>query len=435
MELWRLTEEVSQLVRSKAADPDTLSKIHGLFTEIAESSYSPDAFGERFEVALALAFLGWRQAFRLNLEEEAQYWIRVSDGLVSEQTADVERLESFLSLPNTEKTPELCSSFLESPLDVFLSLSILRRDRLATPLRVIASAEAIWKYLRDSPVAASWSEAAMFMAETAWLIAAIYRMLGRRSEAREWLAIAKARVKRLPNGSVLRNKLHLVSALKHMQEHRHRRLLGRLSRLRVKFTDFGMYTEAISCRFATACVKKIVGENELAYREYTDLLSECRETSLQSVVSAVLANMASLDEVNGAAAATREAQKESIERAVEAGDLLGLSCALVFVAESNHRRGDFAESARLFGIAAKLCIPIGARYWQAYFKVLEAEAFVAGGRLGIALQSLSVAVPLIRQEEMVAVGVHALKLLSDIAARSTEGRELLMHLMSEVTPK
>ena len=203
----------------------------------------------------------------------------------------------------------------------------------------------------------------------------------------------------------------------------------------MKFTDFGMYTDAICCRFASACFKKIVGENEVAYREYIDLLAECRETSLQSVVSATLMNLAVINEVNGATAAARDAQKESIERAVEAGDLLGLSCALVSVAESNLARGDFAESARLFGIAAKLCIPIGARHWQAYFKVLEAEAFIAGGRLGIALQSLSVAVPLIRQEELLAVGVHALKLLSDIAARSTDGRELLMHLMSEVTPK
>lgn len=434
-ELWRLTEEVSRLICSTATDPDMLSRIQGLFTEIAETSYPPDAFGERFEIALALAYLGWRQAFRLGREEEAQYWIRVSDGLVSEQTADVERLESFLSLPNTEKTQDLCSSFLESPQDVFVSLSILRRDRLIKPLRVIAAAEAIWKYLRGSPVVAGWSETAIFLAETAWLIAAAYRMLGRRTESREWLAVAKARVKRLPCGSALRNKLHLVSAVKHMDEHRHRQLLERLRRLRMNFTDLGMYVEAISCRFAIAWVTKIVGENEAAYREYVDIVAECRETTLQSLVSMALMNLAVIDEANGARAAARDAQKESIERAVEAGDLLSLSCALGSVAESNFARGDFAESARIYGVAAKLCIPFGTRYWQAYSKVLEAEAFIAGGRLGMALQSLSVAVPLIRQEEMVAVGVHALKLLSDIAARSTDGRELLMQLMSEVSPK
>jgi len=203
----------------------------------------------------------------------------------------------------------------------------------------------------------------------------------------------------------------------------------------MKFTDLGMYPETISCRFAIACVKKIVGENEVAYREYTDLLAECRETSLQSVVSGTLMNLASINEINGAMAAARDAQKESVERAVEAGDLLALSCALASVAESNFARGYFAESARLYGAAAKLCITFGTRYWQAYWKVLEAESLIAGGRLGMALQSLSVAVPLIRQEDMVAVAVHALKLLSDIASRSTDGRELLMQLMSEVSPK
>ena len=136
-------------------------------------------------------FLGGAKRFGWSLEEESQYWIRVSDGLVSEQTAEVERLESFLSLPNTEKTQELCSSFLESPLDVFVSLSILRRDRLVTPLRVIASAEAIWKYLRDSPAALVGLRQRHLWLETAWLIAAIYRMLGRRTESREWLASQK----------------------------------------------------------------------------------------------------------------------------------------------------------------------------------------------------------------------------------------------------
>ncbi|MDQ6893367.1 MAG: hypothetical protein M3167_11905 [Acidobacteriota bacterium] len=427
---WRITDEISLMLRERLPDGGALRRVGELFDELAHQSLPHDTLGERNEIGANLAFLGWRTSYLLGYEKESQQWIRIGDLLVSEAGADFERLEAYLYLPERQKSKELSRTFLSTSLDLFLSLAILRRDRLRKPLAVIAAAENIYGWVTSRPVQAS-GELAFFAGEAAWLVAAVSRMLGRRAELSTWLHLARKQLRRMSSREGFRARLHLVTAMKHLIDHRHRHLVSRLQIIKRDLLSLGMYHEGTICRLAIAEVTKLMGGSGPACAKYREIATECHRSSMTSVAAISFANIAQFHTERGEEEPARAAHAEALEIG-DPTDLLTLSSVVLSIASSEVAFGRIAEGARLYEVAAQISERIGARYWHAYARVLEAEALVSVGRFASALEALAIAVPVIRKERMAVEGMHAMNLLSRIASSSAECGELVFDLIAQV---
>ena len=102
------TSRIAELLRRSGTSLGLVQEAGTLFDEVAATSVPPDVLGEKFEIAAIAGFIAWRGAYLLNQEYEAQQWIRISDSLAVESTAERERLEAFIYRGDTSE--QLCTT-------------------------------------------------------------------------------------------------------------------------------------------------------------------------------------------------------------------------------------------------------------------------------------------------------------------------------------
>lgn len=409
-ELLQISYEVQDLVGREAPDPLCSHRSGLLFDRVASKSFGPDQFGERYEIAAILAYIGWRHAYAAGNETEAEDWCKVTDSLVWEESIEFQRLDAFLSLPSSEKTSTLAQSLLASAFDLFLSLAILRRDRLRRPLSVINAASWIHRWLSSEAVTIDHSEQTYFCAVSSWIVASGCRLLGRGRQAKLWLAIAKRDRRALTGGEASRVRLQLLTLLDDRERHRYRHLQSRLISLKERCLRIGLYRESLMCRFASAMVARVLGTDDLGLREFEDLYRESRDTIHSSLAGTSLAIVNGIRAEQGVPLKDADLW-EAVEIVKASGDLAIVPSAIAHIAGTYSSLGKPAEAARLFEIAASQLELFGAEYWYAYTRLLLADALVAIGRFREALTALLVAIPILEEEDRGVEAVHALNLL------------------------
>lgn len=417
--LWNLSEKASSLLEADDADSVVLRDAGELFDKLASMRFEPDLFGERYEIAISLATVGWKQSYVHGNEPEAQAWLRISDSLIAQPMTEVDRLESFLYLDEGQKSDDLYSAFQSSSADVFLSLCILRRDRMIKARQVILAATGLHRWLAKQSLFAS-SIGAFFLTESAWLCASGFRFLGTTRECRFWLAVARRNCRRMRCQEAIRLKLQFVAAVEHRDLHRHRRLSERFATLTTRFQSLGMYREALTATFCLAVTRKMAGDVAVM----DDLITLFRETRYgmtQSIAAMAIANAADMLTDEADDSFVERCHRDALTLAYESSDVTMIASVLLVIADHQRRRNRASQAIRLFERAADLFELAGSVRMHAYCKIVLAEALVSENRTDEALSALLIAIPVVERESLYPEAVHAAKLLSAIPGRFAPG--------------
>lgn len=427
----RFSLAVHDLLKAEEANAGILRRASSLFDELASTSFPQDWFGERYEIAMNLAFIAWKHSLLLGDEEGFLEWLNVADSIATEELADLNRLEEFLYLPEYQKSVSLYATFLGSSLDLFLSVAILRRDRLRKPPQVIEAAIGIYEWLRTRSSNMT-EEDAFFRTEATWLVTGALRMLGRMSETRKWLAIAKHERRTMQLGRAARLKLQVVSLLLNRERHQYRKLGMRLNLLIDRCLSLGLYREALSCRYALATTEKIQGKGEIAYALFDRLFAETESTIYGSIAGLSLGNIATRMAADGLHNQAEHAFEDAIDLIRATGDSVNLGSLIMEIADTQLGYGHRREAIQLFEMASDYYVRAGSGYWTAYAKIWSAQLLLDAGCLIEALKALSIAFPLVKRESMGPEGVHAMHLLNKIASRSDARKGPIVELIAAI---
>lgn len=429
--LLQISEEVRELLVADFPQSLRLERTHQLFDLIAGTPWKPDHFGEKHEICSLLCFIAWRHASALGLESEAQEWLRTADLLASENFAAAESLESFLFLDRSQKTPALVLSFLGTAFDLFLAVSILRRERLASPMRVVERAVEIYEWLSGTQLDyLPTVERAFFLGEFAFLAAAIYRPLGRRREQKRWLSIARSHFRSAPANRPLRLKVLALRLIASRDAHQAvaRHLASTSERLRA----FGMYHEALSCRLGIALVDKIFGRNSEALLSLRAIAEECESSSEQGVLAAALSNIAEIHCLREEQDEADLALAKALAAAEVAADPVVKASVWSCIGAVNVHRRLFSNAVPALLRSLEHLVAVGCSSWLGYARILLAEALVEAGAARDACEQLLLAIPILRRENMIPEGIHALKILGVLAAYDGDGRENIREMICEI---
>ncbi len=418
---WRPTRDdvddlsvfIGECLNESRADRDLLQKISVWFDRVAEACWPPDKFGERHEVCSALSFLAWRHSSGSGMEVESQAWLRISDQLAFELSVESETLSGFLFLPRGVRSADLEALFLDRPIDIYLGLAILRRERGRRPLDVLKVCMELYdSLLKRESRGSSETERAFFLGEFASLAASLWRVIGKRNECASWLGLARQQFVRADANKPLLAKVQLIEAVETYGSHHYEKTEKELAALATVLCHFEMPRETLLCKLILAMQLKDRGENALAAPMLAEIVTDWRDTSEQACFSTAASGLAELRLAENDAPQAAELAVEALFAARASGDRHVEASAWSFIAVL-HR--DAANSE-----AAVCCLETSIRLFEeapsvrmaAYLRVFLAEVLIENRRYSEALDQLLAAVPGIQSENMIVVGVHALKLLS-----------------------
>lgn len=97
-----------------------------------------------------------------------------------------------------------------------------------------------------------------------------------------------------------------------------------------------------------------------------------------------------------------------------------VSLALASLAEFKFERQEFSDSIAFASAAVANADHEKGSTYAAYFRVYLADALLADGQVGEAKKNLIEAIPVLRESQMVAETIHALKLLRDVETKILE---------------
>ena len=423
-ELLRISEEIRELMVARPSTSEALDRAARLFDMLAAATWPRDLFGERYEVCMLLSFVAWRHASTLKLERESQEWLRVADTVAVEHSVASDSLAAFLYLPESAKSVRLYSAFLLGSADIFAALAILRRDRTRRPNRCIEVSMSIRSWLlQGTGSSCPHEEREFFLGELAFLTASIQRAVGKRSSSSYWQGIARTHFRNIPANRPLRLKVYALRLLGERDMHRLRALQPRLISISNQFGELGMYHEQLCARVALAFVQKARGENDSALASLLELSNECRLSSEQGILAVCLGNAAEIYGLRDDRHRSVGIFQEALAAAFLSGDPLveGSVWSNVGSQELFCGRAHNAVSALEKSLG---CYQRGgAGSWIGYIRIMLGEALISADRVEDGREQILLAVPVIRRENMIPEGIHALKLLGVLAARLSDRRD------------
>ncbi|MEO8431571.1 MAG: tetratricopeptide repeat protein [Acidobacteriota bacterium] len=409
-DLEALSREIRKLMLAPAPDAKVLSRVRLMFGEFKLLSWPPDPLGERVDIGIALSYLGWRHSALLNLASESQAWIRSADEWSRQSSAVVDLIDEGL-VEAAEGTEQSIASLLPTGVDVFSAITLLRLKRNE---RVAACLPLFCNWLASAELNISDTEKSLLLAEASCLTAARFRLLGPGKDVRAWIATARRSLAGAPAAGPIRAKIHLIAITQDEQLHRYRRLMARCRALEARCDRYGLLREVLLCRLIAALIKKHRGHTGEALERLSALLSDDRLDAFPDIKCTALANKGELLEQEG----DHEPAKTLLSDAVIcAPDSMSLASALGHIGWVELEAGRPEKAIPWFRNSLRLRESRNAWYWIAYSRLLLAETLMAVGILEEARDLLISALPLTRQESMVAEEIHTVKLLKDISER------------------
>ncbi len=409
-----LSQSARELLDMPVPSPATATRSASLFEFAGDALWLSDEFGERYEVCALFAFVSWRNAAACGLERESQEWLRIVDRMVAEEAVAFECLSTFLYLRDDAVTPNLESHFLEKPEDIFLALSILRRDRYRRPNAVIAAATGVYRRLEKRGPRAIEGETQFFLGEAALIAGGLERIRGHRRTASKWLEAALAHFAFCPASEPLIAKAKLTLAVLARDVHEYEESKRWRAGLLDRFVSWGMAKEAGTLVLVEALILKDRGATGEARLKLTRLAAELRLTSERSLLAAVLGPLGQLECDAGERDSGLRLLHEALELSTGNGDLHTTSSMCMMLGECEAARGEQSRSIRWFEAALAAAESAECSLQLAYFRVFVADQFLALSMKDEARALLMLAIPLLRDGEMIPESIHAIKLLQTI---------------------
>jgi hypothetical protein len=184
-----------------------------------------------------------------------------------------------------------------------------------------------------------------------------------------------------------------------------------------------MYHEQLCARVALAFVQKARGENDSALAALLELSNECRFSSEQGILAVCLGNAAEIYGLQDSRRRSVGIFQEALAAAFLSADPLVQGSVWSNVGSQEL----FCGRARSAVIALEKSLSCylrgGAGSWIGYIRIMLGEALISADRFEEGREQILLAAPVIRRENMIPEGIHALKLLGVIAARSSDRRD------------
>lgn len=411
-ELNKLSVDIGQWLIDFRPDADLFRAVSARFDLVAQASWPIDRYGERYEICSALAFLAWRHASALGLAIESQAWLRISDLLSEEPSVEgISREASLFSEDEESKDAERL--LLNNPLDVYVVLSLLRRERNRKHAAVLECAMRLYDRLtRRAPNGSSDGENAFFLGEFAFLAATIWRMTGNVRERRDWLTRAHSHFAQANSNEPLLLKIRLTEASEAFDFHRYEAVKNETADILLLLESFEMSRELLLCKLVSALALKMRGDNTNAGAKLAQLVSEWRNSSEKHCFSIAASSLAEIRSFENESTQAAELAAEALIAAREYGDRCAEAAAWTFISTLHRDEGNVEACISALITSKEIYEEVPSQRHAAYVRVVIAEVLIENRRWLEAVRELLGAVPVIRSENMIAEGVHALKLLS-----------------------
>lgn len=410
-----LARSARELLNAPVPSSSAASRAAHLFDVAASSIWPLDEFGERYEVSALLAFVGWRNAAASGLEGEAQEWLRMADMIVGEEAVGFECLTSFLYLPDEGVTAKLESRFLAKPEDIFLSLSILKRDRYRNPSGVVTAASRLYRRITNEQMpGVTESETQFFLGEAALLAGGLARVVGSRRTASAWLIAALDHFGRCPSNQPLIAKVKLSLATLARDFHEYDESEQWRHGLLDRFLDWGMAREAFTFRLLEALILKARGATDGARKELSSLADDLRHAWEPSLLAAVLGPLGELACKSGDYESGLKLLHEALLLASNNGDSPTGSSICLMIGECEAARGQRAQAVEWFNAGMAAAESGGCSLQLAYFRVFVADEMVASSQNDEARTLLRLAIPVLKEQKMIPESIRAIRLLQTI---------------------
>lgn len=415
--LLTLSRTIASLKVATVPDSDVLKVTEDMFDRLANRGWKVDSFGERLELCLELAFLGWRQAAQLGLDSQVLEWMRVSDLLVGEESVAVDVLANFLYLPDSAKSRKLTEQFLGGAFEVFLSLAILRRDRNRVQLHVFRVASWLYHFISSRSAQDFKSgEKEFFLGEAAFLCTTIARGLGFHRTQEIWSRVSRTNFRQIPFARRVRLKLLCVRLHGLRDKHRMRNVLRWAERIIRALDENGLHYESLGCRIAVAFVYKTTGETHVAGALLREIVEECRSSTYRGYLAICLGNLSEILFSDGRIEESAAAIDEALEEGSASKDSMVLASVFGNIGTIRSLEGRQTRAFEAFREAIFHYASVGAVRWAAYYRVIVAEILLESGEWEAARRELGKAVPVLREENLTQEMVHAVRLLQSIPA-------------------
>jgi len=414
------------------ASPETLAWCEKRFDEIMSVTPRSDFFGERIELGLLLAFVGWSQSSRLELEESAEQWLRVAISLVGEPSTCAEVIDSLVRLPSGKITFSLLQRFVGKASDLFLTIALLRRNSNRMPRECREVAIAIHDWLLAAGSGRYGPESGRLLVEIAFVVAGMSRAMGLNSETVAWLRRARTYLKGIRAARIATARLDVVRALYLFDQKRFDEYRDLVSELSPTLRLCGLYREDLQLRIGLALSQVVSGDLKGGWPALERLVEETAQGDL-TLHSCCLAHLAQIQAVQGDGASAIKNVGRALTIAAESQEPQIVSMALGLFAAIQSSRGKSSGAREAVEAAIQVAEQSGFLSFAAYLRVYLAELSIAAEDYPAAFSHLLQAVPVIGAERLVAEGIHAMKLLKELVNLWTDGADRVRGLVRTIT--
>ena len=335
----------------------------------------------------------------------------------------LEDARQYLSRLSADGAQERRTALLDTP-DVLLSVCALLKDRGVRGDAKFTLDESIALYrtiAASSGPLGTFDEKDYFLGELAYLAAAASRVVGKRADAELWLDRAEAGFRHTVNPApLLANVTYQRLALR-CETGRYEDVIELSPMLALSFAKLNMPTEQDKCIFLEGQALKESGHHDEAISRFESLTHGSARDRDPGLAGHALVNLADIHVSDGHYDLAAAAYTGALPLLKQANRPAAIAHLKVVMGETLQRQGLVAAAIESYRAAVDDYHALEMRTWEAYVRVVLAQALLTVGANREAEWQLLAALPTIDEEKMVPEGFVAFALLREsVRLRKTD---------------
>jgi tetratricopeptide (TPR) repeat protein len=431
---------VSMLRTSEGSPESRLKEADSVYKFIDRLSWPEDPFGEKRDLLIECAEIGWGAEGR-SIDAETSARLRLmSDREPSPAPSTVccATVDREASLAQGDLEANMANeSWLEGRTPEILHRACQRLSRSvgAQPAVTIDEAFRLFTWLSDSATSGPpFDEKDQLCGELALLLGRGYRLIGQLTTAQEWLQKARKHFRQTLSPVPMVLQVDCEQLIVDCDAKKYEQAFSRAETLARDCVRLGLRREWLRCQLVAAECAKCLGHTRKARERLEGLRDELDLKEHPTLLASTLVKLAN-------ALALEDRYEEGTAVQAEALRVLSYIDApmlraevKIVMAEGLRDRGLWEEAVALYRAGVQEYVDVGMSNFAAYARIILAESLLARNRYREAEQEILAALPTIEEQKMIPEGFAAVALLKEsVRRRKTDPnalRELREHLQA-----
>jgi hypothetical protein len=399
-----------------------------LYSTVEGLCWPDDHFDERGELLARVSYLAWLCARRHGTCTETIRW----EARAIEHARRQEPVRAFMDLCLEERSDDLNRRFLGDPAVLLAVIGRLRELMDHQPVLLLREATGMREWLvANQGVLPSREEAAYFVAEFDWILAAGSRLRGRYGVSQAWLVRMAQDFAGVVGSVSLRARGRYTQLTLLYHQRLFENVLEQLPEVVESFLGLGMQDYVSKCYLLKAISLKEVGREDEARAELAALTSDPGVRDKQ-VRALALIGLAELDGRLGryGLAMAKLSAADALVRGeclpIVMGHLHGIRGEIL------RDQGSLLQAAESYRLAVVVYRAAGMVSFAVYVQVVLSETLLAAGLEGLATDEIMDALPTIAELHLVREAMAAVALLRESIRRRKPDPSALRELRSQL---